>query len=294
MTTLLEKLAEPDLLDEEKILDRDVEGLDDKFYTLYDTVVLTCYFNTKEDPQRKGVFVESSSYEYIKPWYETMLAQNLHGIIFHDNLSEEFILKYQTDKIIFRRATLGYHSINDERFIIWYRYLLHNPYAYALVTDVSDVLFNKNPFDLLKNPAYKEKFFVGMNVIGMKPVKRTPLWYDRRKWKIDFFNETLKKTGIDPVGYQKNTFQIYNPGLLGATREVVLAFLSKLNRIHLASEKKKNYNMLTTNYILVKHLIEEYDPLTYKTKYIESGYPFNSIYKKDEKIGESIAYLIHK
>ena len=99
---------------------------------------------------------------------------------------------------------------------------------------------------------------------------------------------------MDELGYQRNTFQIYNPGLLGAKYLAVLAFLSKINRIHLILKKIKNYNMLTTNYILVRFLIEDYDPDTYKTKYIESGYPFNSVYTKHEKLGESVAYLIHK
>jgi hypothetical protein len=71
---------------------------------------------SKKDPQR-AIYQPNDNYDYIKPWYETMIKQDMHGIIFYDKLSDEFITEHQTHKIIFKKCTIGKYSINDERFI---------------------------------------------------------------------------------------------------------------------------------------------------------------------------------
>ena len=52
------------------------------------------------DPQR-NIYIDSNSYEYIKPLYSSALKHDLHCIIFYDNLSDlsEKILKYSNDDI---------------------------------------------------------------------------------------------------------------------------------------------------------------------------------------------------
>jgi len=120
-----------------------IENLDnDKFYEKFDCVILSCYFNGKNDPihhsELKEKKQEANNFNYIKPLYETAKKYKQHLIIFHDNLSDEFIKKYQTNKIIFRKTQLVSNlSINDERFIIYYEYLLKNPNKKVLSSDNS-------------------------------------------------------------------------------------------------------------------------------------------------------------
>tara|TARA_B100000674_G_scaffold454015_1_gene426659 strand:- start:417 stop:1313 length:897 start_codon:yes stop_codon:yes gene_type:complete len=274
-----------------------------RYYLKYKEVVLTCYFNSKKDPQR-NIKIDNDSYEYIKPWYETMKKQNLHGIIFYDNLSSNFISKYQTEKIIFIKSNIGKYSINDERYILWYKFILYNPYNYILMTDVSDVFINRDPFIFMKEVVNNNKLCIGTNVVGKGALKRTPEWFDRRKWKIDKFNEVLNNAGLDVNGFLKNNFQIYNPGLLGGNRNICLNFLHKLNFIHLQCPEKYNFNMVTVNYLIHTFLMKGYksgglaynksEKENYNTDYIVSGYPFNSLFTKNEILGESECYLIHK
>lgn len=280
-------------LDQDKIKNRTIDSLDDAYYMKYDTVVLTCYMTSKKDPQR-SIYQPNDNYDYIKPWYETMIKQDLHGIIFYDKLSDEFVNEHQTHKIIFKKCTIGKYSINDERFIIYYQYLLKNPYKYILMTDVSDVFINRNPFDLIRNSINNDKIFVGTNVIGIGATKRTPQWFQRRNWKIEPFNNKLKDAKYDDVGFQPSEIQIYSAGLLGGSYDKIIWFLIKMTEITLIVDSTKNNNMIIFNYIINRYLLEEYDIKSFCSKYIFTGSPFNSSFGKYEKMEESECCLFHK
>lgn len=279
----------------EKLIDQRYIHFDDlqnKNLQNFTEVVLTVYITSKKDPQR-GIIQDSNSYDYIKPWYSTMKEKGLHGIIFHDNLSKEFIEKHETDKIFFIRSKIGQYSINDERYILYYKFLKQFPhYKFVLTTDVSDVFINKDPFPLLKeNP---NKIFVGTNFVGNGPKIKTPAWYDRREWKIKRFNKALKDCGYDQVGYFRNEYQIYNAGLIGGNRDDLFVFIGKIVLLIFITDNSKNNNMLLLNYVIVKDHIDGYSEKTFCTDTIHTGSPFNSVYKRGEKLGESKCCLIHK
>lgn len=264
-----------------------------------DTVIFTVYCNLKKDPQRNQ-FVEQNNYNYISPWYRTMKEKDLHGIIFCDNVSDDFIKKHQTPKIRFLKIKLGKYSINDERFFIYYNFLISNPqlnYKYILMTDVSDVEININPFTLMQsNP---DNIYVGMNFHADKGVDantRSPAWYDRREWKIKPFNDILQKSNYDSSGGFKRDdhYQIWSAGILGGEKETMLHLLSELCYLFTLINSKKNINMLLLNYMLRRYFADEYNKETACTKYIISGKPFNSRYKRFEKYGETDSYIIHK
>lgn len=284
------KMFEYKEIEPQLISDRIIYSCDDSYYKTYDSVIMSCYMTSKPDPQRQ-VYQQNDSYEYIKPFYETVLKCGLHAIIFTDNLSDEFIEKYQTDRIIFKKCKIGGYSINDERFILYYQYLLSNPYKYVLMTDVSDVFVNLNPFDLLKNDG---RIFVGTNVVGMGCEKRTPMWFERRSWKIDPFNEKLKKARYDEIGYQPNQIQIYSAGLLGSSYQQIMWFLVQMINIMLIIKSHKNYNMIIFNYIINRHLLKGYDAKSFCTDYIFTGAPFNSLFGKFEKMEDSSCCFFHK
>tara|TARA_Y100001933_G_scaffold103236_1_gene104031 strand:+ start:2849 stop:3841 length:993 start_codon:yes stop_codon:yes gene_type:complete len=266
--------------------DRHIPEIDKyKLYQKYDNVILTCYFTSKLDPQRK-IKIQDNYFKYIKFWYKSLLNHNLHGIIFYDNLSQEFIKQYQTDKIIFIKSSLGKLSINDERFIIWYKYLLRNPYKYVLMTDVSDVQINKNPFDFISKFS-KDKIFIGTNTCHLDTVQNTnSIWFKKREKSIQYMNKFLKKQ------YFYNEYQLYNPGLFGGHYNIVMEMLLNVSYIE-SILNHKNYNLIIFNYLIHTYLIENYDS-NHCTKYVITGQPFNSIYKKYEQLHESQNYLIHK
>lgn len=277
------------LIDEGTLKTREIIDCKSDYNTKYDCVVLTCYMTSKQDPQRH-IIHESNNYEYMKPWYETMCKLGLHGIIFHDNLNDEFINKYQTDKIFFKKAVMGKYSINDERYMLYYKFLLENSYKYILMTDISDVHINKNPFDVITD----DKIFVGTNVVGKGPETNTPRWEERRKWKLDPFNKKIVDAGFDASGFHPGTKQIYSAGLLGGNYQKIMWFLIEMLNVMFLIDSVKNYNMIIFNYVIYKYLLEDYDKKTFCTKYVHTGHPFNSLFGRNEKIDESECCLIHK
>lgn len=278
-------------IDSRLIDNRIIDNIENEYYKIYDNVVLTCYMTSKKDPQR-NIHQDSNNYDYIKPWYETMKKMDLHGIIFYDTLSDEFVKQYQTDKIIFKKSEMGSYSINDERFIIYYRYLQKNPYKNVLMTDVSDVFIMKNPFDLINSD--KTKIYVGTNVVGIGADRRTPIWFERRAWKIDPFNNKLRISNYDETGFTDKKYQIYSAGLIGGEYDKMMWLLENMIEVMLLIKSSKNYNMILLNYILNRYLMDEYDSKTFCTKYIFTGKPYNSLFGKNENMENTECCLYHK
>ena len=265
------------------------------YHKKYDNVVLSIYINQKMDPQR-NVYIDTDSYEYIKPLYSTLRDNDLHGIIFFDNLSQEFVNKYQTNKIIFLKCKIGDKTPNDERFILFYNYLLKYPYNYILCSDISDVYINKNPFDIMNN----NTLYVGTNHNHKKPPKK---WHNNWNDVINKFNLSLKKYNYDDSGLYYVNIGIYNCGLMGGYYNIFIKFMSEyvylLSLSEYTDDDINSVNFLTTdmlalNYLIRKYLLQGYNSETYCTDYVVTGLPFNSIFKEYEKLGVSKACLIHK
>eukprot|EP00124_Ichthyophonus_hoferi_P001100 Ihof_evm1s51 gene=Ihof_evmTU1s51 len=113
------------------------------------SVVFACYFSRKKDPQR-GSMLGSDNFDYIEKWYESVKKLELEAVIFHDGLSPDFIASYSTSTITFMRVNLGERSTNDERFFFYRDYLAdHLEITAVVMTDISDVVFRMNPFELM-------------------------------------------------------------------------------------------------------------------------------------------------
>ena len=100
---------------------RSIQEID--FPNYFKNVIVTCYFIKKKDPQH-GNTLNIPNINYIKPWYNSMLNNNLNGIIIHDELPKDFIQKYENDKIKFIKYSTGNYSIFEERWIAYYLILL--------------------------------------------------------------------------------------------------------------------------------------------------------------------------
>ena len=55
-----------------------------------------------------------------------------------------------------------------------------------------------------------------------------------------------------------------------------------------------NWNMMIATYLIKTFLFEDINHKNAWSRYIYTGYPFNSLYKRREKIGVSPNCLIHK
>ncbi len=258
---------------------------------LIENALFSCYFIKKENPQT-GEVQGKAKFEYIKNWYESVKKLNIHAIIIHDGIDEQFINEYETEKIKFRRFYPGNHPIIDERWIIFYMFLMRTNIKKAFFTDIGDVVVTRSPFDLISE---KNQFFIGRDNANKI---RLSGWILEEIEK--FKNETQVKL---PKSFY---FQpLYNVGIVGGNRDTMLFVLAKVIEYILQSEESTYKEMTIFNVVIHKYFFPyltysknekiivnpENDPYA-SHHHLVSGYPLNSLFKGFEY--DSDAYFIHK
>jgi len=200
--------------------------------------VFSTYFTSKPDPVRGG-FQQVDNFAYIQHWYNSVVRHDLHAVVFYDNLSEEFLQEYQTEKIRFIRCKLGGMSLNDERFFIFQEFIPWLPEgSFVLTTDINDVVINKNPMPLIKGKP--EKLFVGR---GNRRVWKNGIWTLNA---LKQFNDTFNK----PIPMSFLDYPVFNPGTIAGRKELILELFNQMTRIFEVLADAKNYDMPVFNYVL--------------------------------------------
>ncbi|WP_106568756.1 hypothetical protein [Cecembia rubra] len=263
------------------------------------------------------------NFEYFRNWYESIEELGLRAIIFCDTISEAFEKKYTTEKISFVRCQLGPHSLNDERFFIFYEFVKKlKADAFVVSTDINDVIVNKNPLELFESDS--DKLFVGR---GQRKYWKTGKWGLKALFS---FNSKFK--GRLPVSFFN--YPLLTPGTLGGKKEVIEKIYQEMTELFSELGDDGNYDMQVFNYIMKQkyypqnsiwdgiipfwianwyyyalyrisrklekgYKAHKYDLVTPEegivaNDLIYAGFPFVSMVGKFEKKGKSLAYLIHK
>lgn len=208
---------------------------------IHPELVFTTYFTSKPNPQNLAEKAPDNDLKYILPWYNSINKLKIQGIIFHDNLSDEFVTKYTTEYVQFVKCKLGGYSLNDERFIIYYMFILENIHEISSVfmTDASDVIIQSSPFSFSKN-YHENVLFVGRNNGNLRRQRA----YNINKTRI------LEKEMGEKIEQNFYNMPIYNAGLLGGKTPVIIYFLRQLVNLILKCNSDKNLNMPAFNYII--------------------------------------------
>jgi hypothetical protein len=248
-------------------------------------VILTSYFSQKihpNDPNDKGVIgrggdgrVWQNSFEYIKVWYDSIQNLDLDARIFYDDLSDDFVKKYSTDKIQFIKIQMSVFSNLDWRFFCYRNYLNNHYHDSVFLTDCSDVKIVKNPSDIIKE--YPDtNYFVCKDNISTRDFNyikvHSHFKWDNLEWFVNHHNN--------------NSLDLLNMGVIGAKYEDMLNFLDKfcVVRLKMSNPEFAQADMWVGQYVF-RHLLSS------KKKLI--GNPFTSDFKKYQNDREDV-YFIHK
>ena len=188
------------------------------------SVIFTSYFSLKKhpnDPNDRWVIgrqvdgrVAQNDFKYIESWYNSVNELYLEGRIFYDNLSDEFLERYTTDKIKFIKVFPSDYSNNDWRFFCYRNYLEENKFNNVFLTDGSDVTVAKDPSEIINNlsllakrldednRSLREEIGLLNNKIGGKSVK--PYQPDGL-WEI---NNTSYKADSGDAVYRRSLYVI--------------------------------------------------------------------------------------
>jgi len=293
---------------------------------LDEQLLLTTYFSSKKDPQKK-INAPSVDITYIKPWYDSVNKLELNGYILHDHLPGWFIDRYSTRHTKFISCKLGNYSLNDERFFLYLNLLLNYcpNVKRVFMTDGNDVFITKDPFPLV-DLYLDNKLFVGRNNGNL--LRQS---YINREVRIPIFEKDYGEK-LSRSFYNQ---PIYNAGILGGNIQVVIPFLKELTSILGACDTNNNNNMVAFNYAIHtkwyfrkhKRGLADYVPIRWyglleriffnritmnltrlfynrqkdhdnkndfigNNKHIVTSYPLCSAFKQYEE--DSDAYFIHK
>ena len=256
-------------------------------YNFQDVIVTTYY--SSNIGNYKGRSILNNDFQYISPWYNSVLKLKLNGIIFHDGLSNDFIKKYTTNniKFIYNDPDKFLYSKNDQRFLIYYKFLKYNKNIKNIfMTDGNDVIIRNDPFNYIvdNNNKHKKDFYYVCSEYRRK-------LKDNNFTKFNFIriNHYIKnpdkKFKIKTFDKNKDNI-LFNAGILGGNRNNMLYFLrlmnEKLNNTFKYIPKQlhdRNINMIVFNYVLYD-IIDE--------NKIVTGYPLHSRFTRYEKRNDVI------
>jgi hypothetical protein len=234
-------------------------------------IICSTLLNKNIDIQR-GIQIKDT-YNYIKEWYDSIITLNLKAIIFHDNLNDEFIVKYTTTNINFIKVEQKSLNAVDYRWVIYSEFLKYNKNKYdnILFTDISDVIFLKNPFEFIEKN--KENIFIGSE----ESILENEWLLVRNKY---FYNI------IPDFKEYENTYydiQLKNCGIVGGNINIVSEFIDDMSDLLLnGNVEEDTVDMSITNYLI---------HTKYKDKHI-FGYPLNTKFNFDEF--DYNCYIKHK
>jgi len=218
--------------------------------------ILTAYFNTIEDPQRQ-IFWEGNDFSVIAGLYFSLQRLQLNAFIFHDHLTEDFIQKWQTDRIRFvYYKPKG--NINTDRWRCFYNFLKENDIEKVFCLDVSDIIINHNPFRM------KDEVICGSE------------------------DGTIEKSGYVVDCFKASYGRVYFPdrkvlncGIFGMAREPVLYLLEQIIKDFDLINTDENISMAVFNRVLYSNNYE-----------ITTGFPVHTKFKAE--LNNLNCYFKHK
>ncbi len=197
------------------------------------SVVLTSYFTFANDPQRhKRV---TPSFNYLANFWNTAHHHGLEVVIVHDDLPKQFIHQHSTSKIRFHKVSASTHwSTNDYRFYSYLQLEGLKNYDYALISDISDVFYNSDPF-LYMSARPNSRFFVSLDQGS----------FHRDAWMV-------KRCYGDEAESWDQQRVMYNAGVWGGRVNEVICILDcivrEIERVLMKRKRSYNCNMPTFNW----------------------------------------------
>lgn len=242
-------------------------------------VIFTSYFTSIEDFQRKRRH-SPNRFQYMADFYWSLKQHNLSAVIFHDGLDAGFQHRLTSDhpKLSFKEVrSLRGRSTNDARF---YAYLEHlgerSDIERVLLTDVSDVVIQKDPFQLMS--LLGDWLYVGTD-IDIFPNMRTMPWIEERM-RACFGNHSVERGELSRLLTMDT---VYNAGSIGGSRETVLGFLAVMASYLDSVPQHLNCNMPSLNFALHRHFFER----------VFTGFPLHSRFLRHQTSPKGV-YLKHK
>ncbi|XP_035683421.1 UDP-glucuronate 4-epimerase 6-like [Branchiostoma floridae] len=241
-------------------------------------VILATYFVGRQRQQhRNSRQKKPGRFEYMKNWYWSVIDRRISAVVFHDSLESEFVNRVENGFVSFQRTEAHFRWNATAKYYVYLRYLKENSrISRVILTDISDVRFQKNPFELMD--LMGDQLYVGTDVDTFPNIAAMG-WL--RKRLSSCFNDGFRHGSDIPT--IKSRYNVYNAGVIGGSRELMLQFLEKLVAILDQTTSGVNCNLAAVNYVLHGHFDGNIYP----------GFPWTSRFLRKQKSPKGV-YIIHK
>lgn len=187
-------------------------------------LIMACLITGVHDVNRNTTLPNDERY-LINEWAESIAAAEVRGVVFHNNLSEATCKSFDQGKISFIKIDYDLQfNPNVFRYFVYLDFLKKHIQQIngVFITDISDVVLVKNPFN--------EAFFVENSstlFCGDEPKLLN------NEWMIAHA-ENLRNNIADYAGYESKFADetLLNCGIIGGSASLIFDFLQKLCAIH--------------------------------------------------------------
>jgi hypothetical protein len=235
-------------------------------HTYPNGIVLSSYFAMMQRPNGKPRLSGEGEENYISTLRRTAHLFNLMVYVWHNGLRPEFILDWETERFQFLHTDYIAADVNkgkskhipsapnDLRFLYFFHHMrrvnssLPQQYrpSHTLLTDINDVRFRKNPWNLMRRET-PDRLFIGKKNGEASGDKS--LQIQMRKC-----NFTEEERHVANAGhFRKQHSATLDPGVIGGSAGTVANFCRHLLRL---LERTKQYPTCTVpavNYVAKKY-----------------------------------------
>lgn len=242
-------------------------------------VVFTSYFTSMVDAQRHK-YKKPNQFAYLAMWIKSIKKLSLSAVIFHDGLLPDFqhrLLQYHPGLSLVYVHSLFNRSTNDARFYNYLHYLdEHSEIDKVLLTDISDVKFQMDPFELMNTLG--DRLYIGTDIDIFPNMQSMPWIHQRLR---NCFGNYSIEDGLIRLVMDMET--VYNAGIIGGTRTTVLSALVRIISYLEITPPNLNCNMPAVNVAVHNHFFTE----------VFTGFPLNSRFLRNQVSAKGV-YIIHK
>ena len=235
--------------------------------------IIASYLTTGIDIQR-DIYTEKDNVKYIEEWYDTLISNKLNGIIFYDDLSDNFIKEFPKVKFNKVDSIPEGMQLHDYRWFIYLSYLKNNTEVENIFfTDIADVKIIKDPFI---QPEFNDNtLYIGDETCKMD------------SWIVRCVSEAFEL--IDDyhaiIGKYREE-NLLNCGIVGGNRNIIISYLELFKEYTLKILSRpildKTVDVPIFNYVVWKYFYPN----------IVHGLPVNSRFCNYENIDN--VWFIHK
>ena len=233
--------------------------------TIDKNVILACQITGIYDVNRNETLPDNE-YSLIEAWCESVINFGLQGIIFHNNYTDSFCEAFSNRNIQFIKVEFNptfkpnvFRYLMYEDFLKYYALQLEN----VFVTDITDVVLIKNPFETPLFNANDGYIFCGDEPKALK-----------NEW-MESHSEHLRSNIEDYAEYEEKFKEstLLNCGIVGGNIQVMQELIQKLSKIH-QQYNRDNQTAYTGDMGAFNYLIR-----TQFNERVMHGFPINTEFK---------------